>query len=219
MAAETVGTALAVVGVLGQLFDGCVKAYNLFTTAANIDTDSQRLLCKVRIEEMRLVVWGRDWGVAEGRLEAHLESTRNPQLRSLALQILEELHSAVTDFKKLKDRYGLVDEGAGAGGNGRASLDVGKTKPRRSPSPSRKSSKDDEGRKLNGVAKAMSEMSWGKEMSLRARWVIAGETSTSYYDYQRLTRIDKDKFTNLLKDLRGTSPFSELAITLTNSHA
>ncbi|KAL3605670.1 hypothetical protein FPOAC2_00619 [Fusarium poae] len=125
MAAETVGTALAVVGVLGQLFDGCVKAYNLFTTAANIDTDSQRLLCK--------------------------------------------------------DRYGLVDEGAG-----RATLDVGKTKLRKSPSPSRKSPNDDECRNLNGVAKTMSEMSWGKEMSLRARWVIA----------------DKDKFTNLLKDLR-----------------
>jgi hypothetical protein len=129
--AEAVETALAVVGVLGQLFDGCVRAYSLFTTAANLDTDSQRLLCKVRIEEMRLVVQGRDWGVAEGRLEAHLESTRNPQLRSLALQILEELHSAVTDFKKLKNRYGLVDEG-------RVSLEVTGSKPRKSPSPSRR---------------------------------------------------------------------------------
>jgi hypothetical protein len=205
MAAETVGTALAVVGVLGQLFDGCVKAYNLFTTAANIDTDSQRLLCKVRIEEMRLVVWGRDWGVAEGRLEAHLESTRNPQLRSLAFQILGELHSAVTDFKKLKDRYGLVDEDASE--NGRATLDVGKTKVRKSPSPSRKGSKDGEGKKLNGVSKTMSEMSWGKGMGLRARWVIAGEFSLCYLKVSRLTSIDKDKFTNLLKDLRGTSLF------------
>ncbi|KAF6529591.1 hypothetical protein HZS61_000903 [Fusarium oxysporum f. sp. conglutinans] len=146
--AEAVGTALAVVGVLGQLFDGCVRAYSLFTAAANLDTDSQRLLCKVRIEEMRLVVWGRDWGVAEGRLEAHLESTRNPQLRSLALQILEELHSAVTDFKKLKNRYGLVDEG-------RASLEVTGSKPRKSPSPSRKRSKDDESRDLNGASRLL----------------------------------------------------------------
>ncbi|KAI1044814.1 hypothetical protein LB505_005161 [Fusarium chuoi] len=164
--AEALGTALAVVGVLGQLFDGCVRAYSLFTAAANLDTDSQRLLCKVRIEEMRLVVWGRDWGVAEGRLEAHLESTRNPQLRSLALQILEELHSAVTDFKKLKNRYGLVDEG-------RASLEVTGSKPRKSPSPSRKRSKDDESRDLNGVSRVTGERNWGKEMGLRARWVIA----------------------------------------------
>ncbi|KAF4337045.1 small s [Fusarium beomiforme] len=110
--AEAVGTALEVVGVLGQLFDGCIRSYSLFTAAANIDTDSQRLLCKVCIEEMRLVFWGRDWGVAEGRLEAHLESTRNPQLRTLALQILEELHSAATDFKKLKDRtYETFNDG------------------------------------------------------------------------------------------------------------
>lgn len=175
--AEAVGTALGVVGVLGQLFAGCVQAYGFFTTAANLDTDSQRLLCKVRIEEMRLVVWGRDWGVAEGRLEAHLESTRNPQLRSLALQILGELHSAVTDFNKLKERYGLVDEGRSA------SLEVkgGKAKGgKKSPSPSRKGSRDDERSKSNGLTKtasASSERSWGKELGLRAKWVIGGELS------------------------------------------
>ncbi|KAJ4319131.1 hypothetical protein N0V84_006493 [Fusarium piperis] len=185
--AEAVGTALGVVGVLGQLFAGCVQAYGFFTTAANLDTDGQRLLCKVRIEEMRLVVWGRDWGVAEGKLEAHLESTRNPQLRTLALQILGELHSAVTDFNKLKERYGLVDEG---GGGRSAGLEVkgGKGK-KSSPSPSRKGSRDDESRKSNGLVKtssASSERSWGKELGLRAKWVIG----------------DKEKFINLLKDLR-----------------
>ncbi|KAF4472710.1 hypothetical protein FALBO_394 [Fusarium albosuccineum] len=182
--AEAVGTALGVVGVLGQLFDGCVKAYGFFTAAANFDTDSQRMLCKVRIEEMRLVVWGRDWGVAEGRLEAHLESTKNPQLRKLALDILSELHSAVTDFKKLKDRYGLVDEG---GGGRSADLDVkGKGSGKGSPSPSRKG---DEKSKSNGSFKTSSvssERSWGKELGLRAKWVIG----------------DKDKFTKLLEDLR-----------------
>ena len=96
-------------------------------------------------------------------------------MRSLAFQILEELYSAVTDFKKLKDRYGLVDEHASE--NGRATLDVEKTKDRNSPSSSRKSSKDGESKTLNGVSKAMSEMSWGKGMGLRARWVIAGEFS------------------------------------------
>lgn len=171
--AEVVGTALGVVGVLGQLFAGCVQAYGFFTTAANLDTDGQRLLCKVRIEEMRLVVWGRDWGVAEGRLEAHLESTRNPQLRSLALQILGELHSAVTDFNRLKERYGLVD-----GGGKSASLEVkgGGGGGKKSPSPSRKgSSQEDEGRKSNGSLKTSSERSWGKELGLRAKWVIGGE--------------------------------------------
>ncbi|KAH7329054.1 prion-inhibition and propagation-domain-containing protein [Stachybotrys elegans] len=181
---EALGAAIGVVGLLGQLFDGCVKAYGYFTTARELDADGQRLLCKVRIEEMRLVVWGREWGVAEGKLDAHLDGSSssssssragvgggNPQLRRLATQILEELHGTVTDFAKLKEKYGLVDEPASA-------------------PPSRKGSKDDEARKSNGIAKASTthgnERSWRKEMGLRAKWVIT----------------DKDKFTTLLQDLK-----------------
>ncbi|KAI5466063.1 prion-inhibition and propagation-domain-containing protein [Mariannaea sp. PMI_226] len=187
--AEALGTALAVVGVLGQLFEGCVKAYSFFTTAANLDVDSQRLFCKVRIEEMRLVVWGRDWGVAEGKLEAHLDSTRNPQLRALAMQILEELHVTVTDFRKLRDKYGLVDEAAcseGRDSKGRAK--TGKKTPSPPSSKSRNGSRENDKVKgsLSDSLTASSERSWKKEFSLRARWVIS----------------DKEKFSALLKDLR-----------------
>ncbi|TDZ29912.1 hypothetical protein C8035_v003774 [Colletotrichum spinosum] len=112
--AEVVGTVIGVVGFLGQLFDGCVKAYGYFSAAANLDADSARLLCKVRIEEMRLVVWGREWGVAEGRLEAHLRSREcNPQLAALAEGIMKELHATVTDFARLRERYGFAEDGAG----------------------------------------------------------------------------------------------------------
>ncbi|KAL7932804.1 prion-inhibition and propagation domain-containing protein [Trichoderma chlorosporum] len=174
--AEALGTAIGVIGFVGQLFDGCVKAYGYFTTASNLDADSQRMMCKVRIEEMRLVVWGREWGVAEGKFDEHL-SERNPQLRVLATQILEQLHSTVTDFKKLQDRYGLVDEAAGKGGK---EADV---------SPPRKGSKD-EGKKTNSFKASTGtlsgERSWRKEIGLRTKWVIG----------------DKDKFANLLKDLK-----------------
>ncbi|PNP47445.1 hypothetical protein TGAMA5MH_01265 [Trichoderma gamsii] len=168
--AEALGTAIGVIGFIGQLFDGCVKAYGYFTTAANLDADSQRMLCKVRIEEMRLTVWGREWGVAEGRFDAHL-SERNPQLRALATQILEQLHGTVTDFRKLQDRYGLVDEEA-----------VEKHG-------------DDEKKRTNGASRrrtsasasaSANERSWRRELGLRTKWVIG----------------DKDKFSNLLKDLK-----------------
>ncbi|KAL6891147.1 prion-inhibition and propagation domain-containing protein [Trichoderma longibrachiatum] len=176
--AEVLGTALGVVGFIGQLFDGCVKAYGYFTTAANLDADSQRMLCKVRIEEMRLVVWGREWGVAEGRFDEHLSERSNPQLRLLATQILEQLHGTVTDFKKLQDRYGLVDEAAGKSG-------------REDVSPSRKGSRDEGRKMMNGLkmtsnGSTTSERSWRKELGLRTKWVIG----------------DKDKFANLLKDLK-----------------
>lgn len=178
MAAELIGTTIGVVGFVGQLFDGCVKAYGYFTTARQLDTDSQRLMCKVRIEEMRLVVWGREWGVAEGKLEAHLESERNPELKGLATQVLEQLHSTVTDFKTLQERYGLINEakapancppvaevkGKGAGGK----------KGLASPSPSRKGSKD-EGQKTNGSKESLTpERGWRKEIGLRTKWVIGG---------------------------------------------
>jgi len=114
--AEALGTALGLVGavgVLGQIFSGCIKAYSIFTSASNLGRDSERLVCKIRIEEMRLLVWGREWGVVEGKLEAHLqaESTAgNERMRQLATQILSELYRTITDFKKLQDKYGLMEE-------------------------------------------------------------------------------------------------------------
>jgi hypothetical protein len=42
--AEILGATLGIVGavgVLGQIFDGCIKAYAMFTTAANLGRDSE----------------------------------------------------------------------------------------------------------------------------------------------------------------------------------
>ena len=114
--AEIVGSALGVVGavgVLGQVFQGCIRVYSMFTTASNLGRDSERLVCKIRIEEMRLLVWGREWGVVEGKLDAHLQAESqagNERLRQLAVAILTELHRTITDFKRLQERYGLVEE-------------------------------------------------------------------------------------------------------------
>ncbi|KAI9746928.1 MAG: hypothetical protein M1835_002317 [Candelina submexicana] len=114
--AEAAGLAIGVVGVvgfLGQIFDGCIKAYSIFTKASNLGRDSERLLCKIRIEEMRLMVWGKAWGVVEGRLEAHLASDEgggNEGLKKLAEMILKQLYETITDFNKLQDRYGLRED-------------------------------------------------------------------------------------------------------------
>ncbi|KAL6869723.1 hypothetical protein ACO1O0_001052 [Amphichorda felina] len=188
------GATIGVVGFLGQLFDGCVKAYGYFSTAQHLDGDSQKLLCKVRIEEMRLVVWGREWGVAEGKLEAHLDSSSergNPQLRALATQILEQLHGTVTDFRKLKESYGLTDavEAVGAEPGGGKGV---KGKP---------SGKEAQGRKTTNEAKV--ERSWKREFGLKAKWVIQ----------------DKDKFTDLLGDLKGSQPPTSLHVTRTKIYA
>jgi len=112
--AEALGTALGLVGavgVLGQIFSCCIKAYSLFTSATNLGRDSKRLVCKIRIEEMRLLVWGREWGVVEGELEAHLlveSQAGNERLKTLAVNILTELHWSITEkftvlLRNLKD--------------------------------------------------------------------------------------------------------------------
>ncbi|KAI9796470.1 MAG: hypothetical protein M1833_006138 [Piccolia ochrophora] len=106
--------AISAVGLLGQIFDGCVKAYSYFTIANNLGKDSERLLCKIRIEEMRLVVWGREWGVKEGKLEAHLAASYgdgdNDGLKKMAEMILQQLLDTIGNTKKLKDRYGVKEE-------------------------------------------------------------------------------------------------------------
>lgn len=149
MAVELIGTTIGVVGLLGQLFDGCVKAYSYFTAAQHLDVDSQRMICKVRIEEMRLLVWGREWGVAEGKLENHLrkEEKGMPGMRDVAKQILEQLHGTVTDVRRLKETYGLVD-----GEEGRRLDEKGK-------------------KEKNGIK---IERSWKKEFQLKSKWVIGG---------------------------------------------
>ncbi|CAD6446648.1 dbeea0d6-1fc2-480d-83de-0d180f986e3f-CDS [Sclerotinia trifoliorum] len=117
--AEVLGTALSIVGavgVLGQIFSGCITAYSLFTTASNLTRDSEKLICKIKIEEMRLLVWGREWGVLEGRFEEELkreEGIGNERMRGLAMEILSELYRTMTDFQKLRERYGVVEERSG----------------------------------------------------------------------------------------------------------
>ncbi|KAK8083755.1 hypothetical protein PG996_002536 [Apiospora saccharicola] len=241
--AEAVGTALAVVGVLGQIFDGCVKAYGHFTTAAEFAEQSRGLACKLRIEEMRLVVWGRAWGVTEGKLEAHLmdvyggnsptrpsmgtgpgpgplggEGQAGVMMRSLAVQILSELHRTITDGQRLRERYGLVDEeekgSSSTNGSKKGGAAVGgKEALVKRPSESGKSG--------GGSNDTKSEWSWRKEVSIRARWVVAGKSDSNLviYDFlhacktatigKKYTEIpffhcatDKDKFTSLLQDLK-----------------
>lgn len=162
--AEVIGTALAVVGVLGTIFEGCVRAYGHFTTATHFDQDSQKMVVKIRIEEMRLVVWGREWGVAEGKLEAHLQE--NGGMRQLALQILTELHRTVTDVQRLRDRYGLQSPEDGSGATG------GKKGVKGDISPGQK---EPLAKRPSESGKSVNDRSWRKELTIRAKWVVAGE--------------------------------------------
>lgn len=156
--AELAGTVVGivgVVGVLGQIFDGCIKAYAFFTSASNLGRDSERLVCKIRIEEMRLLVWGREWGVIEGKLEAHLQKESemgNERLRGLAVEILTELHRTITDFRRLKERYGMREEKVEGGEMG----------------------------KIGGSGSGSAAGRLRNELQLRAKWVIADKEKVCF---------------------------------------
>lgn len=105
---------------------------------------------------MRLLVWGREWGVIEGNLEAHLQAESkagNERLRPLATQILQELYKTITDFNKLQDKYGLREESENPAGD------------------KAESDKKNAQKKGNGVSAATSRLR--NELQLRAKWVIA----------------------------------------------
>ncbi|KAF2761896.1 hypothetical protein EJ05DRAFT_188374 [Pseudovirgaria hyperparasitica] len=152
--AEIAGLALSVVGavgLLGQLFDGCITGYRVFSTAKNLGKDSEKMVCKIRIEEMRLWVWGREWGVVEGRFEAHLSSTSWEGLKDLAKDILEQLLGTILDCHKLQDKYGLREEAPGS-----VDQDAYSTC-----------------KKAADPATSSFGSRFRKDMKLKARWVIA----------------------------------------------
>lgn len=190
--AELVGTVFGVVGavgVLGQIFDGCIKAYSFFTSASNLGRDSERLVCKIRIEEMRLLVWGREWGVIEGRLEEYLvkeSQMGNERLRGLALDILVELHRSISDFGRLKERYGLREEGGDGSQRALAGKKDGGT----------------------GVAGRLRN-----ELQLRAKWVIADKEKVCVFYF--LFCISRDQNYIFSSLLRSTSQYSQHICTKT----
>jgi len=114
---EVAGLALGIVGavgILGQIYNGCITGYHVFSSAKNLGKDSERIVCKIKIEEMRFRVWGREWGIVEGKFEAHLSATAWEGLRDLAKDILTQLLSTILDCHKLQGKYGLKEEAPGS---------------------------------------------------------------------------------------------------------
>lgn len=175
---------LGSVGVLGQIFNGCISAYRTFTAASNIGRDSEKLVCKIKIEEMRLTVWGREWGVQEGKLEGYLEKEKergNARLREVAIEVLQNLHRTITETERLKGRYGLREgqvevESENFTGEGKMVGNGKSVKGRPKAGEKWRASSSD----LSVTQRLKSEM------TLRAKWVIA----------------DKEKFQIFLADLK-----------------
>lgn len=60
--AEAAGLALGVAGLAG-LFSTCFQLFELFEMGSNHRKDYKALLCKLKVEKVRFLLWGEGAGV------------------------------------------------------------------------------------------------------------------------------------------------------------
>ncbi|KAL4965480.1 prion-inhibition and propagation domain-containing protein [Aspergillus stella-maris] len=93
---EAAGLVLSVIA----LFGSCLQGYQLVSDIKGLGQDSAILLCRLQIEEKRLVIWGRTSGFTE-------ETCRLPaQDLDTVLTVLRQIHSITQDAAVMKKRYG-----------------------------------------------------------------------------------------------------------------
>ena len=57
----------SLIGFAGQVFSGCMKMYSIMSGAAHFGEDQDVLFWKLRIQCMRLRVWGDHWTSGDDR--------------------------------------------------------------------------------------------------------------------------------------------------------
>ncbi|PNP56948.1 hypothetical protein FNYG_15299 [Fusarium nygamai] len=87
---------------LVQLFSLCVDGLRTLSRARNSPTSVMDFSIKLDLETSRLVLWGRNSGVAAGELHSSLEP-----VQPLLFQILSALSRNIQDADGLKTKYGI----------------------------------------------------------------------------------------------------------------
>ena len=92
---------LSAVSISFQIFAGCVMSLKLLTGAHAFGKDASLLICQLRLDEYRLILWAEKSGLYSDKLDPRLD-------RSLINSGLAELRLLFEDSSKLKEKYGLV---------------------------------------------------------------------------------------------------------------
>lgn len=94
---------------LAQLFSTCVECFGLIHPSKNSDRPQELLLCKLGIEQARLLAWGDNVGITESQAANRNPSLDNPEVRTKVEAALHNIIERpahvhrVTQFEK----YGL----------------------------------------------------------------------------------------------------------------
>ena len=97
---EGAGIALAVASLGFQIFAGCVKGFQLLSGAHHFGKDAEYLVCMLKLEEYRLILWAKKSGLIGDKLDERLE-------KELINKTLGQLRSLLQDTVTLKKRYKL----------------------------------------------------------------------------------------------------------------
>ena len=101
-----VGASIAgLIGLSITAFNGCVKGFQLVSSAQHIGGDADRLRCMVEYEQFRLLQWGN-------RVGLDVEGQRpSPTLNwTLIADCLKQLQLLLTDLDELRTRYNLIPD-------------------------------------------------------------------------------------------------------------
>jgi hypothetical protein len=103
MAWAGIGDGAAIAGLVSvglELLQSCIQGFSLIVEARNLGTDCSYLLCALRLEENRLVLWARRSGLSTGKMDQRLN------LR-LINETLGNIQNLLCDTTHLKRKYGL----------------------------------------------------------------------------------------------------------------
>ncbi|KAH8732168.1 prion-inhibition and propagation-domain-containing protein [Phaeosphaeriaceae sp. PMI808] len=95
---------IAVVSFFFQAFAGCIQGYELIADACRLEDDAQALLVKFKIEEHRLLNWGKL--VQLDYTEEQL--LLNHMSRGMIMDILHQQQKLLASFGRLDNRYGRL---------------------------------------------------------------------------------------------------------------
>jgi hypothetical protein len=96
------GTAISIVSLSFQLFAGCIKGFNILSSAHNLGKHAVAIRCRLNLEESKLIEWAKQAGLLK-------ENKRlDPRLNEkLVEEVLAQLEQLLLDTNKLKQRYGI----------------------------------------------------------------------------------------------------------------
>jgi len=98
---------LAVIPLTMKLLDECLNGYKIFTEAKDLGRNSQKMLWKFRIQETRLRVWAREWGILDNQCATGAVEVRDHYDYKVVSETLLRISELFKDYKQLKNRYGL----------------------------------------------------------------------------------------------------------------